>query len=500
MNQSLIEKFRHKLSAKNITAIILFGAIIMVFVFFGMPSQQMGVGSVAQVNETLISVADFQSEEQRIQRIQEYYAQMFGQPASFSAERQKMIRRQAAESLVNQELLSQAAKKQGILATAPEVVDQIRQTPEFQENGQFQSETYFRLLEANRLTPSDFENRIRKQVAQNRVLQLFQVAATANKIETEKNHILQQTKWNVAFVKFDSEANAVDLAVSAAAVTSALTQPDFLKRAEDEFKANQNKYQQKEEVRAQHILIGFKAGDKLSEKVALDKVMALKARLPKEDFGVLAAQHSEDPGSKTKKGDLGYFARGSMVKEFEDVAFSSPVGVISEPVKTNYGYHLIKVSDHKKPTANDFAASQRKVAEHILRKEMMDAKVASIATALKNSDEALVNKEVQSLGLKWQETGEFDLSADVIPQLDGEGLSEAVFSLSEKNKLSQDIIRSAGQKYVLKLKEVKTVSLDTKPTNKEDSVKQRKAQELLEAWVDDFRKSSKVEINSQMMN
>lgn len=89
MSQSMASKMRAKLSAKNVTAIILFGAIIMVFVFFGIGSHEMGVGSVAQVNDSLISIADFQNEEQRIQRIQEYYAQMFGQPATFSAERQR---------------------------------------------------------------------------------------------------------------------------------------------------------------------------------------------------------------------------------------------------------------------------------------------------------------------------------------------------------------------------------------------------------------------------
>ncbi len=499
MTQSFTEKFRHKLSAKNVTAMILFGAIIMVFVFFGMPSQQMGIGSVAQVNETLISVADFQQEEQRIQRIQEYYAQMFGQPMALSAERQKMIRRQAAESLVNQELLNQAASQQGIQATTPEIVDHIRQTPEFQQNGQFQSDRYFSLLEANRLTAADFENRIRKQVAQNRALQLFQVASSPNKVELEKTNTLKKTKWNVAFVKFDSEANADKIKISVSEISAALAKSEFLKRAEDDFKANQNKYQQKEEVRAQHILIAFKAGDATSEQKALEKIKALKSRSTKEDFGALAAQNSEDPGSKAKKGDLGYFSRGAMVKEFEDVAFSSPAGVVSEPVKTSYGYHLIKVTDHKKSETVDFASAQKKVAEHLLKKDMMDEKTKSISEALKKADENTLNKEVQALGLNWEETGDFDLSADSVPKLEGDGLAEAVFALSEKNKLSSDIVRSAGQKYVLKLKQVKVAELDAK-ANADDSIKQRKAQELLESWVDDFRKSSKVQINPQMTN
>ena len=109
MSQSYAEKLRRKLSTKNVTAIFVFGAIVLVFVFFGMPGKMgMGIGSVARVNETLISVADFQREEQRVQKMQEYYAQMLGQPVPTDPQRQKDIRRQALQSLVNTELLSQA--------------------------------------------------------------------------------------------------------------------------------------------------------------------------------------------------------------------------------------------------------------------------------------------------------------------------------------------------------------------------------------------------------
>ncbi len=87
------------------------------------------------------------------------------------------------------------------------------------------------------------------------------------------------------------------------------------------------------EVRASHILVD-------DEK----KAKELKAEIDKgADFGKLAGKHSMCPSGKDK-GDLGFFGKGQMVKEFEDAAFSLPVGAVSAPVKTQFGYHLIMVT------------------------------------------------------------------------------------------------------------------------------------------------------------
>jgi peptidyl-prolyl cis-trans isomerase D len=134
MNENMADKMKRKLSAKSITAIILFGAIILVFVFFGLPGKMgASVGSVARVNNTLISIADFQQEENRIQQ---YYQNLFGSSMDFSSQRQ-LLRQQALENLIRMELVSQVAQKEDILATDAEVRDFIvKDIPVFQQNGQ----------------------------------------------------------------------------------------------------------------------------------------------------------------------------------------------------------------------------------------------------------------------------------------------------------------------------------------------------------------------------
>ena len=114
-----------------------------------------------------------------------------------------------------------------------------------------------------------------------------------------------------------------------------------------------------ESVHARHILIRFKgsqlplaAGKKeLTEEEALAKAQEIRKKLTAgEDFATLAKTESDDVQTGAKGGDLGTFRRGQMVPEFEQAAFSLPVGQVSEPVKSKFGYHLIKVEQHETKT------------------------------------------------------------------------------------------------------------------------------------------------------
>lgn len=204
MSDSMSEKLKKKMSAKNVTAIILFGAIIMVFVFFGLPGRMgAGVGSVARVNNALISIADFQQEENRVQQ---YYQNLFGSQMDFSSQRQ-LLRQQALENLVRMELVSQATKAEGILVTNLEVRDFIvKDIPFFQQNGQFQRELYGRYLESTRMTPAAFEDKVRKDVANVRAHHLFEIAAQPMAVEIAKIKQMKEQKINVAFVKIDNDS------------------------------------------------------------------------------------------------------------------------------------------------------------------------------------------------------------------------------------------------------------------------------------------------------
>lgn len=204
MSDSMADKMKRKLSTKSVTAIVLFGAIILVFVFFGLPGRLgAGFGSVARVNNTLISLADFQQEENRIQQ---YYQNLFGSQMDFSSQRQ-LLRQQALENLVRMELVSQGAEKNGIMATDAEVREFIvKDIPFFQQNGQFQREFYSRYIESTRSTPGAFETKVRKDIVNVRTRQMFEVASQPTVIELQKLQAMKGLKINVLFAKVDTDA------------------------------------------------------------------------------------------------------------------------------------------------------------------------------------------------------------------------------------------------------------------------------------------------------
>ena len=128
-----------------------------------------------------------------------------------------------------------------------------------------------------------------------------------------------------------------------------------------------------EEVHARHILIRAAAGDDKASKEAEDKIKAIIARLKKgEDFAKVASETTEDPSGKATGGDLGYFTKEQMVPEFADVAFKLDKGQISEPVHTQFGWHVIKVEDKRKKPAPSFDEVKPQIEQYVTRKAQAD--------------------------------------------------------------------------------------------------------------------------------
>ena len=483
-------------SVRSVTAVVVFGAIALVFVFFGLPSHQGGgIGSVATVNGVVISVAEFQKEEERVA---EYMSSLFGGNMDLGPQR-GMLRQQAIESLIQAELINQVTKEEGILSPDSEVRDVIvKDISAFQKDGKFERDYYERYLQATRSSQVEFENRIRKEMKANRVRSLFETALRPNQLEEKKLADLRANQMNVAFVKMSDEQMNESIQVSESEVKAALAQADGLKKAEEYFNSHKSEFGRDEEVRAQHILILAKEGDAKAEAEALAKIKAIKEQLKKGDFAKIAEKESQDPGSKQKGGDLGFFSRGSMVKEFEDVAFGSPVGKVSEPVKTSYGYHLIKVTDKKSARVADFEKQKDEAMKKVISREKSDKLVADLDKAVAAKDLAQVDSLIKSLGARWEETGFFDLNSESIPKVTSAGVTQAIYELGPKKMWIDRVIREANEKYIVKLKEVKksvAANEDLKAQRDRNFAQKRRGDSAFGLWLKDRRQESKVTIN-----
>jgi foldase protein PrsA len=157
-----------------------------------------------------------------------------------------------------------------------------------------------------------------------------------------------------------------------------------IKVSEKELKKYYDEYKPK--IRASHILVK-------DEKTAKE----IKAKLDKgEDFAKLAKEYSQDPGSAQKGGDLGWFGPGKMVKAFEDAAYSLKVGEISQPVKTEFGYHIIKVTDKEKKKSYE---QMKDEIEFEVKKSKLDStKVESkVAKLIKEADVKVKDNDLKGV-------------------------------------------------------------------------------------------------------
>ena len=147
--------------------------------------------------------------------------------------------------------------------------------------------------------------------------------------------------------------------------------PDFEPRARELYKAEPELYTGKLSAHAAHILIDTKKRSD-ADALKLAKDVLEKARQG-EPFEKLAVEYSDDPTAKSNKGDLGFFEPGRMVKPFSDAAFAlKKAGELSEPVKTDFGYHIIRLIERKEAKLNDFESVKKDIIEGLKTKYLAD--------------------------------------------------------------------------------------------------------------------------------
>jgi parvulin-like peptidyl-prolyl isomerase len=329
---------------------------------------------------------------------------------------------------------------------------------------------------------------------------LFEVAGKSTDLENEKLAALKAYKMNLQFVRLDNAQLAKNFSVSTAQAEKALTDAGFLKKVQEQFDKNKSQYAQEEQVRAQHILLLLKPGATAEEaKKVQDKADELVRKAATTDFGTLATQNSEDPGSKAKKGDLGYFGRGQMVKEFEEAAFNAPIGKVVGPVKTQYGFHIIKVSDKKAAEPANFDKQKVAIAQKLLSEEKVATEMKTLEEAVSKNDESALENGLKAVNAKWEETGDFDLSQDSIPKINSMMASNAVSELNDEHKLLNRIVRDGEEKYILKLKDTRVAALQPLDEMTKNMTEASRANLLFGSWLNDFKKDSKIVINQSLL-
>ena len=312
------------------------------------------------------------------QRQMQAYTQAYGGSVNQQMLRQLGVDQSILRQLIDERAAVAEARRLGLTVSDAEVAQRIFAIPAFQQNGVFGGEQLYAQILASQnppLSKAEFEDNLRQALLVDKLRAALTdwVAVTDAELEAEFTRRNQKVKAEI--VVFSADRLRDQVSVTDADVASffeshkedyrvgerrkikyALVDVEQLRaravvlpgEVEKYYRDNEPQYTTAEQVRASHILLKTEGKDEAAVKARAEAL--LKQVKGGADFAALARKESEDDQSKAQGGDLDYFGRGRMVKEFEDVAFSLPVGQVSEVVKSSFGFHIIKVTD-KKPEA-----------------------------------------------------------------------------------------------------------------------------------------------------
>lgn len=360
----MLQDIREKITGP--VAWIFLGIIAVVFIFWGIDFQSTAVTYAAKVDGQSISAQEvrrvWQQQQARLQ-------QMFR--AELPEEMVKAQQAQILDTFVRRTLLERRAEEFGYRVSNEALAQHIRQMPEFQVDGKFENDRYFGQLRSAGLSEAQFEEDLRRTLVIGQLQSGIVDSAFALPFELDRRFQLEKQEREISYAliaanEFLGDVEVTDEQIQAwydehpdeyllpekadvqyVELTRARAESRIQVTEEslrDYYEQVKEKYESPERRKARHILIAVEDGldDAAAEKKAAELAEKAKAGA---DFAQLARENSKDPGSAQSGGDLGWTQRGMSVGAFEDTLFSMKPGEIAGPIKTQFGYHVIKLEE-----------------------------------------------------------------------------------------------------------------------------------------------------------
>ena len=369
--------------------------VIIAFIAFYIPDLIRGPSNiVARVDGEPIYIADFQ---QALQQQTAYYQSVSGGNLPDDFLQQMQIREIVLESLIRDRLILAAARDQGLSVSAREIQARIMEYPMFQEDGIFIGpDRYKQMLQVNGVSFEDFEGQIHNEVLFEKFTELVSngVTVTNREIEDAYQRANEQAQFDFFIVSSAGlepevselltdegirvlfEENIFDYRVPerrrlsfAVIETEAIRESVKLDEQDlrTAYAASIEEFTIPEEVRARHIL--FRLPPEPDEETIAETSSAAQEILREirngADFSTLAEENSDDTATATSGGDLGWFRRGRMTPEFEEVAFSLKIDETSDIVQTPFGLHIIRLDGSRPEQVRPFEEVRAQLDQRI---------------------------------------------------------------------------------------------------------------------------------------
>jgi peptidyl-prolyl cis-trans isomerase D len=464
----------------------------------------------AKIGDTEVSMREF---ENAVSNQRQRYQEMFNGQVPFD---DQSLKKQVLDKLVMQRVLEQAVVGEGYRIPDKMLGEEIRNMAPFQQDGKFVEGLYRSTLESQNMSAAEFEQLVRRD------LMRMQLTNGVNKSTVVPDAAIQtfdryqnQTR-DVSYLLFSSARYAAEVGITPDEVqsyynehldryqypeqvkiayvelraddikTDAPVDEEQLHRLYDEYVAGLSATEQR---KARHILIGLGASD--NDQARADKKKKAEdilAQLRKgKPFAELAKQHSQDPGSAEKGGDLGWVSKGMMVPAFEQALFALKKNEISDIVTSEFGYHIIQAEDIKSAQPASFADKKAELLRSAQQQDIDNLfyeRSERIATLAYENDQSL-QPVADALGLTIKQTDWFNTMAGPGMAM-ADAVRKAAFSESvlKEGRNSEVIELDKNHIVVLRVAEhqpAKPRSLDEVRTMVELSLKAEKAKSRIQA-------------------
>ena len=379
---------------------VILGILFVAFAFFGLNSYLQGNAAnyAAAVNDQEISLARHQ---RAYQQLRTRMADMLGQNFDVAQLNEDILKANALQQLINEELLLQAADAEGYAASNQLVAAQINAIGAFKEDGIFSKTLYERVLGYQGIRPQNFEHSLKQEIIANQYRDGIRRTAAATAAGLSQAFVLegQQRRFNYIVLPLQSFGDPLEItdqdiedyyaSHSDAFMTAERVKVQYLEldvstldpgigideqTVQELYNEQAAKYVTPEERHARHILVRLLPdADEAATAAALEKAQGIVARLDAgESFEDLAKELSDDPGSAANGGDLGFFGRGVMAPEFETAVFELQQGERSQAVKTPFGFHIIELVEIKPEVATPLAEVRDQLVDQLLAEARAD--------------------------------------------------------------------------------------------------------------------------------
>ncbi len=436
----------------------ILGTVILTMAFFGVCTPQEGgfnipSGTAAKVDGEKISSLEFRRAYSRFSdQLQQQYRDKFD-PVALN------VAGQVLNGLVQSRALTIEAEKNGIAVADTEIDHAIIDGKYFaNEKGQFDKAVFENFLKRQGHSEASFSIELKRELLASKFRNFISTTYRGSEKVAELNYLLDETKIDVEYLRLDPQNFPITVA---AADVDAYLKGNGEKTVKDYFDSNKAEFSKEARVKARHILIAFKGARNASGPAAErseDQAKALAAQVLAEtkkagaDFAALASKYTDETSGKTKGGDLGFFKKEQMVKEFAEAAFAMKAGEISGPVKSPFGYHIIRVDTVEEAKNVSFEEAKRGIAEKLVAKErrpqILAEKTKAIVADLKAGKDVAAELKVE-----WKATGPFSVGARFIPGIGADKrVLDAVAALKTPGQLTPEPIEVSGATYVIRLK------------------------------------------------